>query len=93
MKDPYSIVKRPIISEKGMYLANERRAYAFEVDRKANKCEIRQAIEKIFSVKVKAVNTMNMKGRTANAQFKRAAHKSWKKAVVTLEGDYTIELF
>ena len=67
MKDAHKIIKRPIISEKGMHLANERRSYAFEVDRRANKCEIRTAIEKIFNVKVRAVNTMNMKGRAPNS--------------------------
>jgi large subunit ribosomal protein L23 len=76
-----------------MHFASTRGAYSFEVNKKANKQEIRNAIEKIYSVKVNKVRTANLKGkyRRRGRSFGRTA--SWKKAVVFLEPDYHIDLF
>ena len=62
MKSPYDIILKPIISEDSMEKMEEKK-YVFKVDKNANKIEIRNAIEKIFDVKVKSVNTMNVKGK------------------------------
>ncbi len=62
MKDPYSVVKRPLITEKGMNLTSIRK-YVFEVDINANKIEISDAVSKIFSVQVDKVNTLRVKGK------------------------------
>ena len=62
MKSPYDIILKPIISEDSMEKMEDKK-YVFKVDKNANKIEIRNAIEKIFDVKVKSVNTMNVKGK------------------------------
>lgn len=93
MKDPRDIIKRPIITENTMNLIGQRK-YTFEVDVKANKTEVKDAVEKIFGVKVEKVNIMNYKGK-----FKRVGRYSGytnrrRKAIVTLTKDSKeIELF
>ncbi|ABO65495.1 MULTISPECIES: 50S ribosomal protein L23 [Geobacillus] len=93
MKDPRDIIKRPIITENTMNLVGQRK-YTFEVDVKANKTEVKDAVEKIFGVKVEKVNIMNYKGK-----FKRVGRYSGytnrrRKAIVTLTPDSKeIELF
>ncbi len=68
MKNPRDIILQPVVSEKSYDLIESVNTYTFEVDRRTNKTEIRQAIEQIFGVKVVAVNTINRKG-------KREAHR------------------
>jgi large subunit ribosomal protein L23 len=90
--NPHQIIIRPLITEKNTNHMQFNK-YSFEVDRNANKIQIRQAIETIFSVRVTAVHTMNVRGklRRRGRDFGYAA--DWKKAIVTLaEGD-RIELF
>ena len=83
MKDPRDIIKRPVITERSTDLMAEKK-YTFDVDVRANKTEVKDAIEKIFDVKVEKVNIMNYKGK-----FKRVGRYSGltnrrRKAVVTL---------
>jgi large subunit ribosomal protein L23 len=93
MKDPRDIIKRPVITERSSELMAEKK-YTFEVDVKANKTEVKDAIEAIFGVKVAKVNIMNYKGK-----FKRVGRYSGltnrrRKAIVTLTPDSKeIELF
>ncbi|AKS37116.1 50S ribosomal protein L23 [Anoxybacillus gonensis] len=93
MKDPRDIIKRPVITERSTELMAEKK-YTFEVDVKANKTEVKDAIEAIFGVKVAKVNIMNYKGK-----FKRVGRYSGltnrrRKAIVTLTPDSKeIELF
>jgi large subunit ribosomal protein L23 len=89
----YSIIIRPIVTEQGMHLANTKNAYSFEVRRNANKMQIRDAVEKLYNVKVLDVRTANVKGklRRRGRSFGRMA--SWKKAVVALHKDNHIDLF
>lgn len=93
MKDPREIIKRPVITERSMDLVAEKK-YTFEVDVKANKTEVKDAVEKIFGVKVEKVNIMNYKGK-----FKRVGRFTGftnrrKKAIVKLTADSKeIELF
>jgi len=93
MLEDYGVIIRPLITEQGMHLANAKGAYPFEVDRRANKAQIRRAVEKVYEVKVRKVRTANHKGkyRRRGRSFGRTA--SWKKAVVYLESDYHIDLF
>ena len=92
MKDPRSIILRPIISERSYDLINDNH-YTFEVAKQANKIEIGKAVEEIFSVKVLHVNTMNVKGKPKRVRYAKGYSRSWKKAIVTLaEGD-SIEAF
>ncbi len=93
MKSVYDIVKRPIITEQSMEGVESGR-YVFEVARKANKIEIKKAVEEIFGVDVASVNTMNYKGKEKRQGATSGFRPSWKKAVVTLkENSKTIEFF
>ena len=61
--DDYNIIVRPLVTEQGMHFANTRNAYSFEVNSKANKIQIRSAIEKLYNVKVLDVRTANVRGK------------------------------
>jgi len=67
--------------------------YVFEVAREANKNDIKLAVEKIFKVKVRKVNTMSFLGKTRSFRMRSGKRPDWKKAVVSLQEGYTIELF
>ena len=87
------LIKRLLVTEKGTRLKEGVIQYLFEVDREANKLDIRRAVEKQFQVKVASVNTMNRPGkakRLRTASYGRTA--AWKRAVVTLEPGQTIEM-
>ena len=93
MKSIYDIIRRPIITEKSM-AAMANRKYTFIVDPDANKIEIKEAVEKIFGVKVQKVCTMNMRGKVKRVGVHVGRRPDWKKAIVTLTPDSkAIELF
>lgn len=89
----YNIVVRPLVTEKGTHQMQTRNAYAFEVAPKANKAQIKQAIEKIYDVKVLEVRTANRKGKPRRTRMKWGTTRHWKKAVVVLHEDHHIDLF
>ncbi len=89
----YEIVKRPLITEKGSIQKEVNNQLSFEVDRKANRVEIRQAVEKIFNVRVVKVRTMQMKGKVKRVGRTLGKRRDWKKAIVTLAGGENIEFF
>lgn len=91
--NPYQIVIRPLITEQGTHQATTLRAYPFEVHAKANKAQIKQAVEKIYRVKVLEVRTANRKGKPRRRGRIRSTTATWKKAVVVLHEDYRIDLF
>ena len=92
MKDPRDIIIRPVISEKTYGLLDENK-YTFVVDPRANKTQIKQAIEGIFDVKVLSVNTMNRPGKRKRRGLIVGKRPDTKRAIVTVaEGD-EIELF
>jgi large subunit ribosomal protein L23 len=93
MKDVRSIVKKALITEKGTVLRELRNQYFFEVARDANKIEIKRAVESIFNVKVKTVQTMQIRGKIKRQGRFAGKRSDWKKAVVTLQPDQKIELF
>ncbi|UQN29785.1 MULTISPECIES: 50S ribosomal protein L23 [Brachybacterium] len=90
-KDPRDIVLAPIVSEKSYGLMDEGK-YTFEVDPRANKTEIKIAIEKIFDVKVASVNTINRQGKARRTRYGTGKRKDTKRAVITLT-DGTIDIF
>lgn len=93
MKTPHDIIIRPVITERSTDL-QEMNKYVFEVDKRANKTEIKQAIEKIFGVKVKKVNTAIVQRKPKNYGRYSGYTKEWKKAIVTLTPDSKkIEMF
>lgn len=92
MKSPRDVIKRPIVTEKSTRQLEENK-YAFMVDIRATKTEIKEAIEEIFKVKVREVNTLRVPGKTKRMGRFEGKTPEWKKAVVTLEKDYKIPLF
>ncbi|MDD5645132.1 MAG: 50S ribosomal protein L23 [bacterium] len=87
MKDPYKIIKNPVITEKGS-AQGEQGKYYFSVEKTANKFEIKQAVEKMFKVKVVGVNKMKVRGKQKRVRYKQGLTSDWVKAIVTLkEGD------
>jgi len=91
--DNYNVIIRPLVTEQGMHFASTRNSYSFEVHRKANKAEIRNAIEKIYNVKVDEVRTANRKGKPRRRGRFITTTSDWKKAVVVLKPEYHIDLF
>jgi len=91
--EDYKVIIRPLITEQGMHFANVRGAYSFEVNKKANKVQIKQAIENIYSVKVDKVRTANRKGKPCRRGRTMGTTSSWKKAVVYLNPEFHIDLF
>jgi large subunit ribosomal protein L23 len=89
----YDILKRPLITEKATLIKETSNVVVFEVDRKATKTEIQQAVEAVFSVTVEGVRTAIVRGKTARRGRHVGRKSNWKKAFVTLkEGDH-IEFF
>ena len=88
----YQVIVRPLITEKATILASEQK-YAFEVDRRANKNQIRAAIQTAFDVRVTKVNTMNVHGKTRRFGRRETRTRDWKKAIVTLVPGDTIQVF
>ncbi|OHB64930.1 MAG: 50S ribosomal protein L23 [Planctomycetes bacterium RBG_13_62_9] len=91
--DDFSVIIRPIVTEQGMHFANVKGAYSFEVHKKANKAQIKKAVEKIYGVKVDKVRTANRQGKRRRRGRSYGVTPSWKKAVVYLQGDHHIDLF
>lgn len=91
--EDYSIVVRPLVTEQGMHFANTKGAYSFEVNRKANKTQVRNAVERIYGVKVDKVRTSNRRGKHRRRGRTIGMTSSWKKAIVYLKPDYHIDLF
>jgi len=88
---PYSVILKPLVTEKSTILAGHNQ-YAFRVARDANKLQIKEAVELSFSVEVKAVNVMNVRGKSKRYRMGQALAPDWKKAVVTLKPGHKIEL-
>ena len=86
------IIKAPVITEKSGALAQEKSQYVFKVDPKANKTEIKDAIEKLFNVKVKEIRTINVHPRKRRVGRYTGLTNRKKKAIVTLEQGQTINL-
>lgn len=92
MKNPRDIIMKPVISEKTTNLLADNK-YTFWVNTKANKVEIRQAVEELFKVKVEKVNTMNVRGKRKRVRQFVGMTPARKKAIVTLRAGDKIEIF
>jgi large subunit ribosomal protein L23 len=90
-KDPRDIILAPVVSEKSYGLIDQGK-YTFEVDPRADKTEIKLAIEKIFGVKVASINTLNKQGKTRRTRFGIGKRKNTKRAIVTLKSG-SIDIF
>ena len=95
-----SIIIRPILSEKGNLLSESQNKYVFQVEKVANKMEIKKAVEEKFKVKIKKIATLNMKGKLKNATMRSNGNilrtsgnrASWKKAIITLQDGLSIDI-
>lgn len=93
MKDPRDVLKRPVITERSADLMTEKK-YTFEVDIRANKTEVKDAVESIFGVKVDKVNIMNYKGKSKRVGRYTGMTSRRRKAIVKLAADSKeIEIF
>jgi len=93
MRDPYTIIERPLLTEKSMDLSHHGK-YSFRVAKDANKVEIRDAVHRIFKVDVVKVNTLNVRGKKRRVgRFKEGRTSDWKKAIVTLKTGQSITMF
>ena len=94
MKSIHDVILRPLVlTEKGETQREALNKLFFEVAMKANKVEVRQAVEKLFNVKVADVNTMIVRGKPGRIGRKVTKRPNWKKAIVTLQEGDTIEFF
>ena len=102
--DIFHVIKRPLVTEKGTHQSQQSQAatrhrsarggaYTFEVHADASKPMIKQAIQKIYNVKVRSVRTSLRRGKARRVRYKVGKTADWKKAVVVLHGDYHIDLF
>lgn len=92
MRNPHEVLIKPVVSEKSTGLMEENK-YTFEVDRKANKIEIKHAVETIFKVTVLDVNTMHVPGKMKRQGRFQGLTPSWKKAIVTLQAGQRLPIF
>lgn len=93
MRTAHDIILAPVVSEKSYDLIETNNTYTFEVDPRANKEQIKHAVETVFDVKVLRVNTMNRKGKVKRTGYKLGKRKDVKRAVVTLADGDSIDLF
>jgi len=91
-KDPRDVLLRPIVSEKSYSLLNENK-YTFIVHPDANKTEIKIAVERLFNVRVVAVNTVNREGKRKRTRYGWGKRKGTKRAIVTVAGTDRIDIF
>ncbi len=89
----YRILKRPLVTEKSTTEKDQRNKLYFEVDRRANKIEIKDAVEQIFKVNVLDVATLSMKGKLKRVGKHFTQSPDWKKAVVTVKAGQRVEFF
>ncbi len=92
--DARTIVRRPVVTEKAHYQKEKYRVYHFEVDPRANKVQIKKAIEELYGVKVEEVRTMNMKPKPRRMRYRQEGKTpKWKKALVRLSEGDSIEVY
>ncbi|MEM9940213.1 MAG: 50S ribosomal protein L23 [Planctomycetota bacterium] len=91
--EPHQVLIKPTVTEKAMYQSTELNQYTFKVNPNATKTDIKNAVERLFEVKVTGVSTQNRKGKPRKYRFTSGRTKDWKKAVVTLHPDDKIEFF
>jgi large subunit ribosomal protein L23 len=91
--DPRKIIKMPLVSEKSTTLRADQNKYVFRVEKKANKLQIKRAVEELFKVRVEDVTTMVIHGRPKRLGRFEGRRPDWKKAIVKLKKGEAIELF
>jgi large subunit ribosomal protein L23 len=93
MTDPRKIILKPMITEKSSRMKENTNTVAFKVHQRANRIEIKQAVQKIFGVRVESVRTMVVRGKAKRMGRFEGKRPDWKKALVTLKEGETIDFF
>ena len=88
----YEVIRAPRVSEKTARLQEVSNQYVFEIAKTATKADVKAAVEQIFSVNVKAVNVVNVKGKTKSFKFRQGRRGDWRKAYVTLADGQSIDV-
>ncbi len=91
--EPYQVVYRPLVTEKGTHLSERHNAYPFAVNTLATKADIKRAVEDLWDVRVVGVRTQNRKGKPRRHRMSYGYTKKWKKAIVQLHDDDRIAFF
>ena len=91
--EPYQVILRPLVTEKGTHQSTRYNSYPFEVNKLADKDQIRAAVEELFNVRVAKVRTMNRVGKKRRYRGRFGKLSDWKKAVVSLHPDDRLEFF
>lgn len=89
----HQVLLRPLVTEKGIERSEKLNQYTFQINTSATKEDVKRAVEEYFNVKVAKVCTQNRLGKQRRFRFKLGKTKNWKKAIVTLSGDYRIDFF
>ncbi len=93
MNDPYSVLRKPLVTEKSM-AGQQKSTYTFAVAVEANKTDVRRAVEKVYNVKVDEVRTLKVKGKYKRMKnmLLEGRRRDWKKAYVTLKEGYRLDI-
>lgn len=91
--EPYQVILRPLVTEKGVHCSTEYNQYSFEVNPLSTKDDVRQAIESLFDVTVTKVRTQNRAAKPRRYRYRYGYTKNWKKAIVTLDKEHRIDFF
>jgi large subunit ribosomal protein L23 len=91
--EPHQVIFRPLVTEKGTDASEHHNQYAFEVNPKATKLDIKHAIEELFDVKVLKVRTQSRRGKSRRFRFRGGRTPDWKRAIVTLHHDNKISFY
>ncbi len=91
--EPHQVILKPTVTEKAMFQSTELNQYTFKVNPMATKTDIKNAVQKLFEVKVTGISTQTRKGKPRRYKFTNGRTKDWKKAIVTLHPDDKIDFF
>jgi len=91
--ESHQVILRPLVTEKGMQRSGRHNAFAFEINKLADKLDVKRAVEELFDVRVLKVRTQNRHGKRRRTRFRLGTTRDWKKAIVTLHQDDRIDFF
>ncbi|GAB5441831.1 MAG: 50S ribosomal protein L23 [Fuerstiella sp.] len=91
--EPHMVIRRPLVTEKGVHASERLNAYAFEIHPQATKTDVKKAVEQLWEVRVDSVRTQTRKGKPRRARVAMGRTKGWKKAIVKLHDDDRISFF
>jgi large subunit ribosomal protein L23 len=91
--EPHMVIRRPLVTEKGVHASERLNAYAFEIHPQATKSDVKRAVEQLWDVRVDSIRTQNRKGKPRRARVALGHTRGWKKAIVKLHEEDRISFF